>query len=104
MSKPLIVTIPHQLGPTEAKRRLETGLAGLKAKFGEHVASVDERWTGNHLDLSVRALGQAVEAALDVEPDHVRVEVRLPWMLAMIAEKAKGYIQKEGQLLLAKKA
>lgn len=103
MSRPLVVLIPHELGQAEARRRLETGLGGLKAKFASHVTSVEDVWTGNRLDLRVRALGQGVTAILDVEAKQVRVEVQLPWMLAMIAEKAKGYIQKEGKLLLEKK-
>ena len=103
MSKPLIVTVPHQLGRTEARRRLETGIGHLKAKFGDKVSSVTDSWAGDRLDVRVEALGQSAEAQLDVEEDHVRVEVQLPWMLALVAEKAKGLIQKEGTLLLAKK-
>lgn len=103
MSKPLVVIIPHQLGRELARQRLEAGIGGLKAKFGDKVTSIDERWTGDHLDVDVKALGQSVSGGLDVAEDHVRVEVQLPWMLAMIAEKAKGYIEREGQLLLEKK-
>ena len=103
MSKPLVVLIPHQLGREGARRRLVDGVDQLKSKFGDKVTSVDERWVGDHLDVAVKALGQSVAAGLDVEEDHVKVEVQLPWMLAMIAEKAKSYIQKEGTLLLEKK-
>lgn len=103
MSKALVVTVPHQLGREEARRRLEQGVGTLKARFGDKVSSIDERWSGDHLNVAVKALGQSVSATLDVERDHVRVEVQLPWMLAMIAEKAKRYIQKEGQILLEKK-
>jgi hypothetical protein len=103
MSKPLIVEIPHQLGREEARRRLETGIGQLKTKFGDKFTAVDERWTGDHLDFAITALGQGITAGLDVENDRVRLEVQLPWMLAMLAEKAKGFIAKEGQLLLEKK-
>lgn len=103
MSKPLVVVIPHQLGREGARKRLESGVASLKEKFGETIASVDERWSGDRLDVSVRAVGQNVTAGLDVGDQEVRVEVQLPWMLALIAEKARGYIEKEGQLLLEKK-
>jgi putative polyhydroxyalkanoate system protein len=103
MSKPLIVEIPHQLGREEARRRLEAGIGQLKTKFGDKLTAVDESWAGDHLDVTIRALGQAVTAALDVENERVRLEVQLPWMLAMLAEKAKGFIRKEGQLLLEKK-
>lgn len=103
MSKPLVVTVPHQLGLAEAKRRLEEGVTTLKSKFADKVSSIDERWSGDRLDVDVKALGQNVSAALEVAEDHVQVEVQLPWMLAMIAHRAKGMIQKEGQVLLEKK-
>jgi predicted lipid carrier protein YhbT len=103
MSKPLIVVVPHQLGQAEARRRLDDALGQAKAMLGQKVTSLDGRWTENHLDLMIGALGQKVTAALDVAVDHVRVEVQLPWMLAMIAEKATGFIRKQGQLLLEKK-
>jgi putative polyhydroxyalkanoate system protein len=103
MSKPLVVVIPHQLGREGARQRLDSGLETLKSKFGAQISSIDSSWTGDHLDLVVKAVGQSVTAGLDVADDNVRVEVQLPWMLAMIAEKAKNLIQKEGQLLLEKK-
>ena len=103
MSKPLVVVSPHQLGRDGARQRLDTGLEALKSRFGGQVTSVDTTWAGDHLDLVVKAVGQSVTAALDVADDSVRVEVHLPWMLALIAEKAKNMIQKEGQLLLEKK-
>jgi hypothetical protein len=103
MSKPLVVVIPHQLGRAAARDRLEKGLSQLKARFGDKVTSVDERWTGDHLDLAIKALSQSVSATLDVAETEVRVEVQLPWLLATIAEKAKRYIEREGQLLLTKK-
>lgn len=103
MSKPLVVVIPHQLGREGARHRLESGVETMKAKFGDKVTSIDESWTGNHVDVVVKAMGQTVAGGIDVAEDHVRVEVQLPWLLAVIAEKAKGMIEKEGQLLLDKK-
>ena len=103
MSKPLVVVIPHQLGREGARRRLQDGVGTLKSKFGDKVTSIEERWSGDHVDVEVKALGQSVSSGLDIADDHVRVEVQLPWVLAVIAEKAKGYIEKEGQLLLEKK-
>jgi len=103
MSKPLVVVIPHQLGRAGARQRLDSGIEMLKSKFSSQISSVDTRWTDDHLDLVVQAVGQSVTAALDVGENDVRVEVQLPWMLALIAEKAKNMIQKEGQLLLDKK-
>lgn len=103
MSKPLVVVIPHQLGREGARHRLESGFGALKSKFGDKVTSIDETWTGDHLDVVIKAVGQSVSGGLDVAEDHVRVEIQLPWLLAMIAEKAKTLIEKEGQLLLEKR-
>lgn len=103
MSKPLVVVIPHQLGRTAARQRLEAGVETLKQKFGDKVASIDGTWVGDRLDFAVAAMGQAVSGGLEVGDTDVRLEVQLPWLLAMIAEKAKGLIEKEGQLLLGKR-
>ncbi len=103
MSKPLIVSIPHNLGKEEALRRLRGGVTRLKSQFGDKIASVDETWSGDRMDFRVGAMGQTVNGHLDVQQDHVRVEVQLPWILAMVAEKAKTFIQKQGTLMLEKK-
>jgi hypothetical protein len=103
MSKPLIVSIPHNLGKEEALRRLRGGVTRLKSQFGDKIASVDETWSGDRMDFRVGAMGQTVNGHLDVQQDQVRVEVQLPWLLAMVAEKAKNFIQKQGTLMLEKK-
>lgn len=103
MSKPLVVSIPHNLGKAEASRRLHGGLTQLKSQFGEKVASINETWNGDRMDFRVGAMGQTINGHLDVMEDQVRVEVQLPWILAMVAEKAKTFIQKQGTLMLEKK-
>jgi len=103
MSKPVVVSIPHRLGREEAVRRLKSGLERTRTTFGNHFTVQEENWTGDHLDLRLALLGHATSGMIDVADDHVRIEVQLPWLLGMIAEKAKGLIQKEGQLMLEKK-
>jgi hypothetical protein len=103
MTKPLVVSIPHKLGKAEAMRRLQGGLTRLKSQFGDKLASVDESWSGDRMDFRVGAMGQTVNGHLDVGEDQVHVEVQLPWLLAMVAEKAKNFIQKQGTLMLEKK-
>jgi hypothetical protein len=68
------------------------------------VLSVDEeRWEGNRMTFRVRALGQAASGQVDVEDNHVRVEVLLPWLLQRFAEVAQAAIRNRGKLLLTKK-
>ncbi len=33
----------------------------------------------------------------------MRVEVKLPWLLSLVAEKAKALIEKQGRLMLGKR-
>ena len=103
MTKPLVVSIPHQLGAVEAQRRLQTGIEQLKEQYAGKFAVLDDRWTGHRLDFRVSAVGQTVTGTLDVAEDSVMLALQLPWMLAMIAQKAQAMIQSKGQLLLEKK-
>jgi hypothetical protein len=102
MSAPLIVSIPHQLGREEAIRRLRGGLTRAASSFP--VLKVDEeRWDNDHMIFRVRAMGQAASGHLDIEEDHVRLEVTLPWLLQRFAEAAKAVISQRGNLLLTKR-
>ena len=103
MTKPLIVSIPHALGKVEATRRLQTGVSQMKNQFSGQIASIDEQWDKDRMSFRVGAMGQTVSGNLEVLEDSVRVEVQLPWILAMVAEKAKSFIQKQGTLMLEKK-
>jgi hypothetical protein len=102
MSAPLVVSIPHRLGREEATRRLKAGLT--RAATSIPVLKVEEeRWQDNRMVFRVRALGQAAAGHLDVEDDHVRLEVTLPWLLQRFAEVAQVAIQNRGRLLLTKR-
>ena len=103
MTKPLVVSIPHQLGVAEAQRRLQTGIEQVKEQYAGKFAVLEDRWTGPHLDFRVSAVGQTLTGTIDVAADHVMLAVQLPWMLAMLAQKAQSLIQSKGQLLLEKK-
>jgi hypothetical protein len=102
MSAPLVVSIPHSLGREEAMRRLKTGLS--RAASSVPVLKVDEeRWEDNRMIFRVRALGQAATGHVDVDEDHVKVEVTLPWLLQRFAEVAQTMIRDRGRLLLTKR-
>ena len=64
---------------------------------------VDSSWTGDELDLTVHALGQAVATKIGVEETKVRVRVMLPGMLAMFAKPIEAMLQKKGNILLEDK-
>lgn len=103
MSKPVVVTIPHQLGRAEARRRIEEGASRLMAQFAA-MGEVRQAWEGDVLRFTVQAMGQAISGLIEVAEREVRLEVVLPGFLAMIAGKVKGRIQREGQVLLEDKS
>ncbi|SEF14736.1 Putative polyhydroxyalkanoic acid system protein (PHA_gran_rgn) [Rhizobiales bacterium GAS191] len=103
MPGPLVVIIPHSLGKVEASRRLKSSLAGIRTAFGGKLSIVEEVWTEDHLEFRIGIFGQAATGTIDVADEHVRLAVQLPWVLAILAGKAKALIQKHGQLMLDKK-
>jgi hypothetical protein len=103
MTAPLVVSIPHRLGRQEAVRRLKNGLGRARTDFGHLMSIEEETWTGDRVAFRLRALGQAASGVIDVEEDHLRLEVSLPWLLAKLSEKLIPTIRKEGTLLLEKK-
>ena len=61
---------------------------------------LQDAWAGDHMDFQARLLGQSTTGAVDVTDDQVRLEVQLPWVLAMVANKAKALVKRQGQLML----
>ena len=103
MGKPLVVTIPHQLGKEGAKARLRGGMDQIQGMMGGLASSVEQRWDADRLDLAMMVMGQNVAARVDVMDEAARVEVDLPWMLRLLADKIRGRIENHTTLLLEKK-
>jgi hypothetical protein len=103
MTAPLVVSIPHRLGRQEAVRRLKSGLGRARTDFGHLISIEEEAWNGDRVSFRMRALGQSASGVIDVQEDHLRLEVSLPWLLAKISERLIPAIRKEGTLLLEKK-
>ena len=100
MAKPVVVTIAHQLGRAEAQRRLKNGFGRIGEQFATGGLAFDERWDGDRLDFSARALGQTIAGKIDVMDESVRIEVNLPWALALMAEGLQRRVSRAGRLLL----
>jgi hypothetical protein len=104
MSKPITVTIPHQLGRAEAQRRVAEGFGNIGQSFGGQAAkALKTEWQGDRMDFRVAAMGQAVTGHVTVMDTAVALEVVLPDMLVSMAGSVKDRLQREGQLMLEKK-
>jgi len=102
MPRPVVVDIPHNLGKEEAKRRLQSGFGNVRSNLAGNFMVLKDAWSGDHLDFQANLLGQTTKGKVDVADNHVRLEVELPMVLAMLAEKAKALVKRQGQLMLEK--
>src|SRR5256885_16223328 len=93
----ITVSIPHHLTQDEARARLERGFTELRTKHAGKLADVKETWNGNHMDFQFKVLGQSITGRLDVEQQAVKVDVDLPFLIAMMAEKIRPQIEQEGR-------
>ena len=103
MQQPIQVDLPHKLGRDEARRRIANNMHKLREHIPGGSAQVESQWHGDELNLTVNALGQAVEARIGVDEQVVHVRVLLPGMLAMLARPIEAMLQKKGDLLLEDK-
>jgi hypothetical protein len=104
MATPITISIPHQLGRAEARRRIETGFAQIMHLLpGSGSGTSSERWDGDRLTFGVAAMGQTVAGVIHVLDAEVTMEIQLPGVLGLIAGGLKDRLRKAGQLLLTKK-
>jgi hypothetical protein len=104
MARPVTVTIPHQLGKAEARRRLASSVGQLRDQFAAmSVSNFQHAWSGDRLNFQAQALGQTINGGIDVTESDIRIEVALPGLLGMFAKKIAHGMQKQGALLLEKK-
>jgi hypothetical protein len=110
MARPISVSIPHNLGKAEARKRIETGfgqmrqnmLGGTAGMLGK-MFTIQDHWEGDQLQFEGAGMGQKLTGRLDVREDAVQIQIDLPDMLAAIADKITGALKTEGQKLLEKK-
>lgn len=105
MPRPVTVTISHDLGQEEARRRFRDGFGKFRDEFtGGMMFQFTEKWeTEDKLTFSAKGLGQHITGEIDIFPQHVRITAVLPGLLASLAETISGRVEKQGQILLEKK-
>ena len=99
MTQPIDVDLPHNLGKDEARRRIANHIHKLE----QHIpggARVQSGWTGDQLNLNIAAMGEAVNATIEVMDTKVHLKVLLPGMLGMFSGMIQAALQKKGSVLL----
>jgi hypothetical protein len=100
MQRPIDVDLPHKLGRDEARRRLANNIHKLKDHIPGGATHVDSNWVGDRLNLNVHAMGQSVEAQIDVEDAKVHCRIQLPGMLSLFAAPIEAMLKAKGSDLL----
>lgn len=103
MSTPISVSIPHQLGCAEARRRIETGFGKLIQQLPGGGGTPHQRWDGDRMTFTVSGLGQSASGVIEVLDASVRMDLQLQGVLGLLASGLRSRIQQAGQLLLTKK-
>ena len=104
MQRPIDVDLPHQLGREEARRRIAANIHKLKDLIPGGASHINSNWSGDRLELDIHAMGQAVEAVIDVEETKVHCRIQLPGMLSLFAAPMEAMLKaKGGDLLLEDK-
>jgi len=103
MSTPITISLPHQHGRVEARRRIEAGFAKVVHSLPGGAGGYSERWEGDRLVFSATAMGQTVSGVIDVLDTVVKMEIDLPGVLGLLAGGLKSQLQTAGMLLLTKK-
>lgn len=102
MTTPLRISIPHQLGRAEARRRIETGFSKLASQLPGGGSVCNQRWDGDRLAFDISAMAQTVTGRIEVGESTVTIDIALPGLLGQIAGAFKEKLRKAGQLLLTK--
>jgi hypothetical protein len=92
MTTPVTISIPHQLGRAEARRRIDSGFASLIGQLPGGGSSRHD-WQGDQLNFSVGAMGQTITGAIEVLDAAVTISIELPGVLGAIANGLKGRLQ-----------
>lgn len=61
---------------------------------------VEHHWNGDSLACTLGAYGQQVTGRLDIAQDKVRVEIDVPFFLAIFADKLRAKLEREAPKLL----
>lgn len=96
-----VIEVPHGLGRDEARRRLQARIGELPQHVPGGLARMEASWpTPYRLLIHVTALGQPVDATLDIEERIVRVMLVLPPLLSFMSGPISAVIRQRGAELL----
>ncbi len=93
MAGTIVITSRHDLGVDGAKVRIDNRFRRLKKTYVDRIGSAELTWDGTTGHARVTALGQTGFARVDLEANHLRIEIELPRLLAGMAGMVEAIIR-----------
>ncbi|MEM8725065.1 MAG: polyhydroxyalkanoic acid system family protein [Pseudomonadota bacterium] len=97
------VTLPHDLGQEEVRRRMHEHSASIGSYFPPGMAEVETSWPHeDQMDLLITAAGQRITGQIEVHEAHVIIDMDLPPILGFLRGTLERAVRKHGGQLLEK--
>jgi putative polyhydroxyalkanoate system protein len=96
----LTISVPHQLGITEAKRRVDELASNVQGHSNGMLQRVEQHWDGDTLHFHIAAMGQSISGTAHVVEQTVNLDIALPWMLSLLAGTVKKQVEQQARDLL----
>ena len=94
------VTVPHDLGRAEAKRRLEAGLPKLEQHIPGGGSLTSEFASDDQLLLVINAMGQKVPVDIAIMEDRLDADVSVPPFLKMMRGQIADFVKISAEKML----
>lgn len=94
-------TYPHSLGRMEAVQRIKAAIEQEKISKANIVEHSTENWiSDNELEYSIKIFGYHVDGSLEINEDHVAVQLNLPLIAVMVKGMIEDQLRQEMEKLL----
>lgn len=98
------MTLPHELGREEVRRRLKERSHEIADHLPGDMAQVETQWPSEDLmNLAVTAMGQEVRGSIAISDNEVAIDFTLPLALSFFKPLIESSLKSQGQKLLEKK-
>lgn len=101
MAKDFRVVVPHELEQEEAIDRIKGLVAQLKKEYGDQVSQVEETWSGNRCEFSLKIRRFNLSGFIEVGDSSAEIRGTLPFAARLFEGPAKELIAKQARELLA---
>lgn len=97
------VSLPHNLGKEEVRRRMHAHAHEIANYFPRGMATVETDWASeDRMSMVIIAAGQRIEGYIDVGEDFVIIDLDLPAMLGFLGGTIERAVRKQGGRMLEK--